>query len=546
MKLSKIYSDGMIIQRDIENIIEGYSNPEENIKLCFGDEVYESVCDEEGYFAFMLPAKEAGGPYEMTVSSTSDSIKISYIYFGDVFLLAGQSNMELEVSKTLDVNKKEIEGTDYPLIRMFQLPKDPVFGEPAKIVESGEWISADEESVMNFSALGFFFSKIKFEKDSVPVGLYHAAVGGTHIEAFMSEERLLKSAKKLKRIALDEGRSLKCICDLNDTCKMCYAEAIEKNKNPEYVKSVQKADLERIMAWDKKCEEDDIGLTEKWYDHEWSADEKKSGIEIKIPESWLNNVLKNRIGTVWVQRSFYVPQNFCERDVELKLGTIVDADYTYVNGVMVGRTDFFYPPRRYKIPSGLLTHGKNIITIRVIIDNNVGEFKEDMPYCLKADDEEITLEGEWCARVAAVEEPKGGMMFFNWQPTSLYNSMIYPVRNVNFDSALFYQGESNTRYPEDYEYLMKDMVKEWRSLLGYKLPIIFAKLPYFRGESWEIPGDGWENLRDAQQRACDDMEDAYIVDLFDLGIYNEIHPQNKKEVAQRFFDEYRRYRKIKK
>ena len=159
--------------------------------------------------------------------------------------------------------------------------------------------------------------------------------------------------------------------------------------------------------------------------------------------------------------------------------------------------------------------------------------------CIKADENELPLDGIWNARVAAVEEPLGPQTFFTWHPTALYNRMIYPLRNISFNAVLFYQGESNTRYPEDYEYLMIDMVREWRSLFGYKVPFIFAKLPYFRGESWEIPGDDWEDLRDAQQRAADKIEDCAIAELYDLGEYNEIHTQNKKEVAKRFYDEYR-------
>ena len=142
------------------------------------------------------------------------------------------------------------------------------------------------------------------------------------------------------------------------------------------------------------------------------------------------------------------------------------------------------------------------------------------------------------ARIAAIESPKGMMMFFSWQPTALYNRMIYPIRNLKFNTVLFYQGESNTRYPEDYEYLMRIMVKEWRELFEDDLPFIFAKLPYFRGETWEIPSDDWEKLRDAQQRAVEKIDDAYIVELYDLGVYNDIHPQNKKEVAKRFFDAF--------
>ena len=539
MRLSKIYSDGMIIQRNAENIVEGVATPGNEVRLYFDKKIYEGTCDDDGNFTIFLEPMEEGGPYTINITDNSDRYTINDVYVGDVFLLAGQSNMELPVSRTLDLYKKDLEGIDYPLIRMFQMPKDFKFGEPDLRTKSGEWLTANEKNVMDFSALGFYFAQIKFDKDNVPVGLVHAAVGGTHIEAFMSEERILKTAKRLRKIAKEEGRELVCKCLINDSCKMCYEETINKDKDDFYVRNTINSEMEKMGEWYKKTDEDDIGLKEKWYDHEWSEDEKMGGIEIKVPESWLNNVLKNRIGTVWVQRVVYVPSEFCERDVQLRLGTIVDADTTYVNGVQVGKTDYFYPPRRYNIPGGILKHGKNVITVRVTINNNVGEFKEDMPYCIKADENELPLDGIWNARVAAVEEPLGPQTFFTWHPTALYNRMIYPLRNISFNAVLFYQGESNTRYPEDYEYLMIDMVKEWRSLFGYKVPFIFAKLPYFRGESWEIPGDDWEDLRDAQQRAADKIEDCAIAELYDLGEYNEIHTQNKKEVAKRFYDEYR-------
>ncbi|MCR5848876.1 MAG: hypothetical protein K6G75_12290 [Lachnospiraceae bacterium] len=538
MRLSKIYSDGMIIQRNTENIVEGVATPGNEVRLYFDKDIYEGVCDEDGNFTVLLKPMEAGGPHTIDITDNSDRYTIKDVYVGDVFLLAGQSNMELPVSRTLDLYRKDLEGIDYPYIRMFQMPKDFKFGEHDLRTKSGEWLSANEKNVMDFSALGFYFAQIKFDKDSIPVGLVHASVGGTHIEAFMSEERLIKTGKRLKKIAREEGRECVCKCGINDSCKMCYEENIQRNKDDFFVRNTINTEMQRMADWAKKTDEDDIGLKEKWYNHEWDEDEKMGGIEIKIPQSWLYNVLKNRIGTVWVQRVIYVPQEFCERDVELRLGTIVDADMTYVNGALIGQTEYFYPPRRYSLPGGILKNGKNVITVRVIINQHVGEFKEDMPYCIKADDLELPLDGIWNARVAAVEEPIGEFTFFTWHPTALYNRMIYPLRNYRFKSVLFYQGESNTGYPEDYEYLMIDMVKEWRKLFGYKVPFIFARLPYFRGESWEIPGDDWEDLRDAQQRAAEKIEDCAIVELYDLGEYNEIHTQNKKEVAKRFYDEY--------
>ena len=539
MKLSNIYSDKMIIQQNKKNRIEGYSNANDTIKLCFDDCVFEGRCNAAGFFSIELAPMSPGGPHTIKISDNSDSIIINDVYVGDVFLLAGQSNMELPVNRTLDLYRKEVTGINYPLIRMFQLPKEPKFGEPDETLVTGEWIDANEKDVMAFSALGFYFARMKYDNDNIPVGLVHAAVGGTHIEAFMSEEGLLKSADTLIEKAKKEGRKVECVCvGKNDSCKACYKEIIERNKNEAYVLKTVKDDEDNAKAWGKKNDADDIGLSEKWYDHEWSDEEKKDALNIKVPQSWLNNSLKDRIGTVWVQRSVDVPENFCNREVELRLGTIVDADVTYVNGVEVGRTEYFYPPRRYKLKPGVLKPGKNIITVRVIINNNVGEFKEDMPYCIKADEKEIPLDGIWSARPTSIEKPMGDATFFTWHPTALYNKMIYPIRNIAFDAVFYYQGESNTFNPDDYEQLTIDMVREWRELFKDDVMFMFARLPYFRGETWEKPSDAWDRLRDAQLRACDKIDNCVLVELYDLGQYNEIHMQNKKEAAKRFYGEY--------
>lgn len=540
MILSKIYSDGMMLQRNRGNVIDGQTKPETKVVVSFMGIDYDTVSDEEGFFDIMLnPAKE-GGPYVLTINDTNETVMLNDVYLGDVFLLAGQSNMELPVSRTLDLYANEVGKKDYPLIRMFQTPKDFKFGEPDQILSEGEWIEADKKNVMNFSALGFYFAEFKHNEDKVPIGLVHAAVGGTHIEAFMSEEKLMESAEKMIDKARAAGRPTECRCNnINSTCKSCYKEALKKDKDETYVKSTVMSELKRMEDWSKRVDSKDKGFLEKWESHEWSDAEKAEGILIDVPSSWIDKELGRIIGSVWVQTSVEVPGDWCGKKIQLRLGTIVDADITYVNGKQVGRTEYFYPPRRYWLDEDVLVPGKNIITVRVVINNNVGEFKKDMPYCLKMGDEEISLEGKWNARIAAIDSPMGPQTFFTWQPTSLYNKMIYPLRNISFDSVIFYQGESNTAYPEDYEYLMEDMVEDWRTLFGSDIPFIFMELPYFKGETWETESDDWTRLREAQERAVKNTSNTKIVDLYDLGQYNEIHIQNKKVAAERLYSAYK-------
>lgn len=75
-------------------------------------------------------------------------------------------------------------------------------------------------------------------------------------------------------------------------------------------------------------------------------------------------------------RNFQVTGGLAGKAAKLWLGTIVDSDTVYINGVMVGHTDYQYPPRKYEIPEGLLREGENTIVIRVKCENGHGRFTD--------------------------------------------------------------------------------------------------------------------------------------------------------------------------
>lgn len=540
MKLTSIISDGMIFQRDKEFKVFGTANPGEVISVQMGGKSAEGKADADGNFTVVLPAFPAGGPYMLTVKDAAGAeVTCSDLWAGDVFLLSGQSNMELPVSRTLDLYRAEVEKTNEPMIRMFQLLKEPMFGAQREMPKEGEWIAADAQTVMEFSAVGFFFAQMKQAEDGVPVGLVHAAIGGAHIEAFISEETLLKEMVKMRAAAIRRGDFRKCDCDNNGSCKWCYEELIARNKDAEYVEAVQKREDDMINAWFALRDKHDLGLASEWHRYEWPEKELAEADVVSIPGIWHDNNFGKMCGTVWLQRVIDVPADFTGKEVELRLGTLVDSDITYINGEEVGRTEYRYPPRRYALAADVLKPGRNVITIRLTMDANVGGAYPDMPYCIKCGEEELSLEGKWYARIGTVEEPLAGRTFFGWQPTALYNSMIYSVRNLCFAGILFYQGESNCERAEDYVYLHRAMIEEWRELLGEELPYLYAQLPDFAGEGGG-GCDAWIRMQRAQAKALE-LPKTRMAVLHDLGQYNEIHPQNKKEVAKRFYAQWKTF-----
>lgn len=137
----------------------------------------ETICSDEGYFELELPAYAAGGPWEIILNDGEDEILIRDILFGDVFLLGGQSNMELPVERVMGRYGEEILKTSEDEIRMFEVPKEFIFGEKRKELEKGCWIKAKGEELQLFSAAGYFAAKEIHDREGIPVGLLQTAVG---------------------------------------------------------------------------------------------------------------------------------------------------------------------------------------------------------------------------------------------------------------------------------------------------------------------------------------------------------------------------------
>ena len=239
---------------------------------------------------------------------------------------------------------------------------------------------------------------------------------------------------------------------------------------------------------------------------------------------------------MWFLRNFQVTEGLAGKAAKLWLGTIVDSDTVYINGVMVGHTDYQYPPRKYEIPEGLLREGENTIVIRVKCENGHGRFTDGKKYALWNDEEEIDLTGKWYYEIGAACEQIEPTDFVNWKPTGLYNGMVAPCRPYTLAGILWYQGESNTHVPEVYLELMKRMVAGYRKEWGEELPFLYVQLPNFAIDRYDSDADetgqGWPVVRELQRRAKKLPRVGMAVTM-DLGEDNDLHPLNKKEVGFR-------------
>jgi sialate O-acetylesterase len=190
------------------------------------------------------------------------------------------------------------------------------------------------------------------------------------------------------------------------------------------------------------------------------------------------------------------------------------------------------------VAADLLKAGKNIFIVKVSNTNGKGGFVPDKPYCIFSGKDTIDLKGTWHYKVGEVYTPRsggfaGGGISAQNQPSALYNAMVAPIINYAIKGILWYQGESNAGRPEEYAKLQPAQIIDWRNKWKQgDLPFIYAQLPGFMDYNYLPSESQWARLRESQMKALSVPNTAMTVNI-DLGEWNDIHPDNKKDVGER-------------
>ena len=163
IKLPKLISDGMVLQRDTKVKIWGWASPQENIQLSFKGNQYATIADNNGNWTIEMPPQKAGGPFVMELSG-KNNITLKDVLFGDVWLCSGQSNMELWMGRLKYTYANEVANANNPNIRQFIVPDKYDFNEPKQDVPDGAWLSVNKKNIYDFSGVAYFFAKELYEK----------------------------------------------------------------------------------------------------------------------------------------------------------------------------------------------------------------------------------------------------------------------------------------------------------------------------------------------------------------------------------------------
>ncbi len=506
--LPAIFSDHMVLQRAEKTPVWGTAAPGEKVHVQLGSISADSQAGGDGRWQVSLDLSKADTtPLAMEVEG-ANHIRFEDVLVGEVWLCAGQSNMEFSLDRAIGA-PAEIARPN-PKLRQFLVQRNSPL-QPADQC-GGQWQTVDAATAKGFTAVGYFFGAKLQETLQVPVGLIKAAVGSTPIEAWTSRESLAKDP------------DLKASTEANLQLTQDFPQ-------------LKKAYVEAYSAWERSSHREDrpTGGLAAFLQPSESAGWKK----ITLPATFSADGLPDA-GAVWLAKKIDVPAAKAGQPFAVGLGPPAGWETVYWNGVKVGgRTFHDYRGegewRTYNVPAAQVKAGANILCVRLF--NAVGGLGMPGKPLLGGDN--------WLAKPEFALPPLSDMergatpRTFNAPPdpkqlaTALFNGMIHPLIPYAVAGVIWYQGENNAERAYQYRKAFPLLIQDWRTRWGREdLPFLFCQLANYHAKA-NTPGESdWAELREAQTMTLTVPNTGEAI-LIDIGEAGDIHPRNKKTAGER-------------
>ncbi|MEM1295159.1 MAG: hypothetical protein AAGH89_07320, partial [Verrucomicrobiota bacterium] len=210
-RFSALYSDHMVLQRDVPCRIWGYTDPGEKVVVKFGGQSVETSANAEGIWQAVLkpiPISKIGQSL-LAMSQSGKTLELNDVVVGDVWICSGQSNMGMPAKSTKEIWARKQAEAEYPNIRLFKC--DPlVVRTPTKEVKGGYmeqpnadvtrdrsytmgWARCTPTLAGNFTGTGYYFAEKVHRETEVPIGLLCASIGSVGAECYISPEAIAAS-----------------------------------------------------------------------------------------------------------------------------------------------------------------------------------------------------------------------------------------------------------------------------------------------------------------------------------------------------------------
>lgn len=532
VELPAVFGDHMVLQQKQRVAFWGTAPAGEKVTLAASwGASSAALADQNGKWRAYLKTPAAGGPFTVTVTSPTGTKKFEDVLIGEVWICSGQSNMEMPLrgwppNDPIADSEAEIAAANLPRMRLFTVEK-AMAAAPASDCR-GQWLPCTPETAASFSATAFFFGRTLLKELNIPIGLIHTSWGGTPAEAWTSAGYLAtlpQYARALEQIKTSSGQ----------------LEARERWLQNHPVFPVLKTGEDRWVNLDF---DDDMCPAPGYDDSRWGR--------MQLPAAWESTEVGQFDGAVWFRKTVELPADWAGEELVLELGPIDDMDVTYFNGERVGGMEqdgLWQTNRIYAVPPQMIRSGANLVAVRVLDTQGGGGIygrREQLRlYPRSKPERAIALAGEW--RYLPVAEYRNSSFYqFNIAeadfftrprvevqisantPSFLYNAMIAPLVPYTLRGAIWYQGESNSGRPQEYQVLFPLMIENWRRAWGgTPFPFYYVQIaPYDYGEATRS-----QELREAQMFTLRHPKTGMAVTM-DIAAPS-IHPPNKQDVGKR-------------
>jgi sialate O-acetylesterase len=218
LRLSKIFGDHMVLQRDETVRIWGWANKGTSITLSFADQEVERTVDASGQWTISLSPLEASVEgRELTVTADSEIVTFRDVVVGDVWHASGQSNMAMNMASAaerLPQAKNDLLDADLKSIRFRRLNEGHAAKPQDALSQIGGWTISSPETARGYSAAAFYFARSLYTELKVPIGIIDSSRGGTPIEPFIPRNAFASHATLRKELKLAEAGDLRGIWKL--------------------------------------------------------------------------------------------------------------------------------------------------------------------------------------------------------------------------------------------------------------------------------------------------------------------------------------------
>lgn len=201
LRLSELYTDRMVLQRDRPLTIRGMANVGDKVTVTVAGQKQSVVTSSDGKWAVTLQPLKAGGPYTLAIAANKQKLIYNDVLAGEVWLCSGQSNMEFYLNWS-STAQRDIPQSGNDQIRLFDMKarwRTDAVEWDASVLDSlnhlqyytdTKWTACSPATVGSFSAVAYYFGKMLQDSLKVPVGLICNAIGGSPTEAWIDRSTL--------------------------------------------------------------------------------------------------------------------------------------------------------------------------------------------------------------------------------------------------------------------------------------------------------------------------------------------------------------------